>query len=808
MAPRQRRGRHSAAWLAVLLIGCTVVAPLAAQQNGDLDPEKVRRALDRAVDYLKRQQNLNGSWSAFQSWDTTPLVALALLNAGVPASDNTIRKALQYLREREYDKVYLVSLQTMVFCAADPDSDLNRIQRNVKWLVDRQLPHGGWAYPAGNGDNSNSQFALLALWEADRVFERYLDRFPRLESPVPEQTWRKAQDYWKLGKQATPHGIGWGYVLGDSGASGSMTAAGVSSLVITADRLPDDSAQVLGGQAQCCGRSEQADEVQRLIDGGLRWLGNQFSVKTNPQGEPVWYHYYLYGLERVGRLTAQRFLYRDGGGKFDWYREGTAVLVDSQDASGFWRGFGRISLNNDVSTSLALLFLAKGRWPVLMSKLRYGGPQDDRWNHHPRDVLHLTRYIETAWQRNLTYQVIDSREATADDYLQSPVVFVSADESIDYLLQDERYLRLREYVDQGGFLFIERCCWTNQQGSAGAPPNDPVHLKVAQLLKRMFPESDLQPLDLSHPVYHIEGKVGGHYLGNLLGIHHSCRLPVVYCNKDLSCFWDLSRGRTTGPLPQAVREQVNDALQVGRNVLAYATGRELKYKFEIPASSAPRQPQDAVDRARLIIAKLPYPGEWNPAPQALVNLQREISRHLGEPTPPEQRHVQQDAQQAYQDLFDYHMVFLHGRASFQFTPQQREQLRQFVQRGGMVFADAVCSNEAFARSFRREMQEIFGPQGHVLQPIPAGHDLLSERFGGFKLDVVERRETAGAGQGVYRKVPPDLEGIRIDGRYGVIFSRYDLSCALESGGKSHCVGYSRDDAVRIGINVVLYSLFE
>ena len=40
----------------------------------------------------------------------------------------------------------------------------------------------------------------------------------------------------------------------------------------------------------------------------------------------------------------------------------------------------------------------------------------------------------------------------------------------------------------------------------------------------------------------------------------------------------------------------------------------------------------------------------------------------------------------------------------------------------------------------------------------------------------------------------------------MIFSKYDLSCALEKQDSVQCQGYVRDDAARIGLNVILYSL--
>jgi len=40
----------------------------------------------------------------------------------------------------------------------------------------------------------------------------------------------------------------------------------------------------------------------------------------------------------------------------------------------------------------------------------------------------------------------------------------------------------------------------------------------------------------------------------------------------------------------------------------------------------------------------------------------------------------------------------------------------------------------------------------------------------------------------------------------VIFSPYDISCALEQHESFGCRGYTRQDAARIGLNVLVYSL--
>ena len=54
------------------------------------------------------------------------------------------------------------------------------------------------------------------------------------------------------------------------------------------------------------------------------------------------------------------------------------------------------------------------------------------------------------------------------------------------------------------------------------------------------------------------------------------------------------------------------------------------------------------------------------------------------------------------------------------------------------------------------------------------------------------------------QVTPRLEGIEVDGRFIVLFSPYDISCALENHQSLECQGYIRADAARIGVNVILW----
>ena len=339
----------------------------------------------------------------------------------------------------------------MVLCAAEPEKDLLTIRQNVAWLEQMQLTDatsvrdsrkGAWNYSqrVGDGDNSNTQFAMLALNEAERV-----------GVTVDPRVWRLAQEYWLSTQQSDGS---WGYKpSGQNPSTGSMTCAGICSAVIAQGRLSSGTASIQDGVVRCCGESNETGAVER----GLTWLGKNFSVRVNP-GDNNWLLYYLYGLERVGRLTGRRFI-----GGHDWYREGAELLVHEQDEiSGSWRGVGTAESNPLVATSWALLFLSNGSRPVVMAKAKYDDTRE--WDLHAGGVPSLTRHLEKAWLRELTWQTIDLKAAAVGDLLRPRCCFFSGRQALALTRDQQEILRI--YVEQGGFIFAEACDGDGCDGKA------------------------------------------------------------------------------------------------------------------------------------------------------------------------------------------------------------------------------------------------------------------------------------------------------------------------------------------------------
>ncbi|HEX6961907.1 MAG TPA: DUF4159 domain-containing protein [Lacipirellula sp.] len=773
--------------VALLLVATVLLRPeqALAQLQPELSAEQVRTSIRQGIEYLLNEQSARGTWDDMTDYPggVTALTTLALLNAGVEPSHPKIQKSLAYLRALEPNKTYTVALQTMALAEAGQVRDRLLIQKNARWLSRVQITKGdragSWSYPLGEnvgGDNSNSQFAVLALHEAERV-----------GAEVDPKVWKLAADYWK--NCQNPDGS-WGYQPVPMPGSGSMTCAGIGAWIICSGHVGEPAAQATDAGVQCCLPATEDDVLQRA----LVWMGRNFSVRRNPGQAGAgsqWHYYYLYGLERVGRLSARRFI-----GDHDWYREGAEFLIAQQDPfSHHWLGRGHSEDNPHVTTSLALLFLSKGRRPVLMAKVKHGPGED--WNNHPSDVGNLTAFVEKQWNIPLTWQIIEPEAASVEDLLQSPVLFYSGSENPQLAGTEQK---VRDYIDRGGFVFAEACCIDGAEFGMG----------FRAFLDRVFPEGEykLRLAEPSHPIWRIDRLVRPEspYVGRLWVVEYGCRTCVVFSEVDLSCYWELSGRRLDADLPQNALERLEDARTIGLNVLAYATNREPKGKEESFATLNTPELEAFGGRNVIRVVKLEHGGGCNDAPGALANLLRTASQ--GEL----KLAVDNDEfnlRASDPNLKRFHIAFMHGRHDFRFTPEERKNLREFLQNGGTLLADAICASEEFAKAFRREIQLVLPEQR--LQRIPTDHPLLSEVGGKFNIQQVERREPAAAQAGQpmrarTQKGPPELEGIELDGRLAVIFSPLDISCALEQHEALQCRGYTRQDAARIALNVLMYAL--
>ncbi len=431
----------------------------------------------------------------------TALATLALLNAGLSVQDPCVARALDYLRgihdPAKPGATYDSSLLLMALVAARAwHKDRSRIAALAKALEEVQTTRGAergmWSYGhvAMGGDNSNTQFALLGLHDAALAGVH-----------IKRKTWEMALEHFI--RDQNPDG-GWGYVTPTHHSTGSMTCSGIGSLVMCQQMLSFDVAQNADGTPKCCDRQAPSDRTLRR---GVSWLEQHFVADRNPGMQDQWLLYYLYGAERAGRLSAQRFF-----GKHDWYREGVRYLLNLQSPrDGSWMHPSAAERDKVIASSLALLFLSKGLAPVLINKLNYASaverskPDDDtlpNWNLHPNDIRNLTEHISTLprWPKLLTFQEVEMEKVLAaggvGDLLQAPILYLSGTDDPNFTNAEAQLLRA--YIEQGGFILAVNNC-----NGAGFDRG------IRSLASRLFPSADaaLKRLPPDHPIYRAEYKL-------------------------------------------------------------------------------------------------------------------------------------------------------------------------------------------------------------------------------------------------------------------------------------------------------------
>jgi hypothetical protein len=257
--------------------------------------------------------------------------------------------------------------------------------------------------------------------------------------------------------------------------------------------------------------------------------------------------------------------------------------------------------------------------------------------------------------------------------------------------------------------------------------------------------------------------------------------------------------------PDEVKADIAARMQIGQNVVAYATNRVLKEKLDRPNVVLDEKPIDEGSRGVLVIPVLRHGGGSEDAPNSLSNLLRYVRQEVELRAMVEQREVAATSE----NLPEYPILFTHGRRGFRWNAAERKALADYIANGGFLFADAICASPEFAAAFRAEMEAIF--PGQKLERIPVNHPLFSNEFSGFDLSRVTLNDPLMNKEGErldarHTQTAPVLEGLQVNGRYVVIFSPYDLSCALESSTSLECKGYLKADAARIATNIILFAM--
>ncbi len=342
--------------------------------NLPADQQKaVNDAIDRGVKYLKSNFPADGQWpnSGYQQ-GTSALVGLTLLQCDVPATDPIIMKCTNVVRRNcmENRSTYETSLAILFLDKLGQISDKPLIQRMAMRLIAGQAENGGWPYgcellpdlrnaqllslllstrgtPPTLGvsdptrdDNSNTQFAMLALWAARRH-----------DIPVENSLVLAARRFCvSQSKSGT-----WGYHMHDPeekntpamscvGLLGIALGKGAAAELVKIGVKPRDPkapAMMPPGVDDQIGKGLAALDLAKYHFDGRSW-------------PPDLSLYFVWSVERIGVMyNITRIQGRD------WYQWGVGMLLPAQAQNGSWFTRSFLGSSPPIDTCLALLFLKR-----------------------------------------------------------------------------------------------------------------------------------------------------------------------------------------------------------------------------------------------------------------------------------------------------------------------------------------------------------------------------------------------------------------------------------------------------------------
>ena len=732
-------GRRASCVAAALVLWGGLCGVAKAQ---GVTPADLQAQMDRLVGEIRKYQNPDGSWTGAprfkkDQWPVgqTALAVLALASANVPADDPAMMKGLQYLLDNTTDKVYEASLKAMALEMVDRRRYRDQIKAMAELLIRAQCDTGGWSY----GEDA---CCCSVADNSNSQFAVLGLRSAALSGvAIPDSVWEGVWQYFSRGQNEDG---GWGYRVDDKGSYASMTCAGTASLYIAALRL-----HVSRGQ---CGK--YIDD--KRIRAGLGWLADNFSVTENTNFSKYKF-YYLYALERVCVISARRYL-----GRRDWYLEGVTHLV--RDPSGMEASKGDASEPPLIRACFALLFLSKGNAPVLIQKAQWTGS----WNPHRYDAKFLVDYLRDQFDQQLAWQ-ITPLEAPLDHLRASPILYVSG--RGEFRLTETQLARLKQYMEGGGFVLVE--------ANGGDRQFD---RSLRSILRQHFDGAELAPLPKEHPLYTCHFDLAVEDRLPLEAISGPCWISLLYCPGGLSCPWDVARFSDPN-------------FKLGANIVTYVTGLEpLKGRLESQRAPATEQEEPAEMRGAFVVGQLVHGGNWKPHERAWNRILAAAHRHAGLSlfSAPISVDPERDS------LFKVHLLNITGTREFKLSQESVTKLRQYVERGGFIFAEAACGSRQFDESFRALMKEAF--PDHPLEEVPVGHPLLE--LGG-PLGEVSYSRAVREGPGVRA---PLLEQIELEGRAVVVYTSYDLSSAIAGHPCFTCAAVLEPSASVLLVKVILYAL--
>jgi len=411
----------------------------------------------------------------------------------------------------------------------------------------------------------------------------------------------------------------------------------------------------------------------------------------------------------------------------------------------------------------------------------------EQWKSYADDAYKLVTMTNQRLADGMNYEsTTKPLSSPGFDPVDIPLLYMPGD--YDFALSDAEVNNLRKFILDGGTVLFN-----------AARGRDEFTRAVAREMRKVFPTKPFMKLPPDHPIYNTRYRVNQVMaLANgvqtsqppeVYSIDIGTRAAVILVPLGLSASW------CGVPYQEGGKHVVGESAQrLGVNIVAYVLGNTEYGRFlgqEFPIFTGHTREGDVF---RFALAR--YRGSWDIYPALQNSLLQGLAVKTG---------IGVDYSPIVVDLADprigeFPLIFMTGHYDFELSDQEIANLRDYLNRGGMLLASAATGLKPFTTAFKRELARVF--PDNTMVKLPPTHQVFSH--GWIRIDQVEYTPPA------LRDDPllayPEFQGLFIDGRIAVLFTHYDLMTGVNREPNSYSKGLTPDDALNTVVDIITYSL--
>jgi hypothetical protein len=424
--------------------------------------------------------------------------------------------------------------------------------------------------------------------------------------------------------------------------------------------------------------------------------------------------------------------------------------------------------------------------PTMFTKLtsQYG---ELDWNARPNDLNNLLKSLKGMADVDYDFEAKSFSEIDEDPD-QNPILYRSG--HYHWSLNAQEKAKLRAYLLRGGTIIL----------NAGMG-SKPFYDSAIRVLNEVFPEAPVRRLSPDHPIFHsyytldkvnYRPGVRSVYKGNepwLDGVTIDCRTVAIISRFGMEVGWD--------PLDDdnILAYDQESAQKLGMNIVSYASAMR-NWTLENMKKTKFEDAKQVSEAASMSIAQVVYNGEWKTRHVGLSVLLSQYNQKTGVPV----KFATKELKLTDPKIFDSPILYMTGHETFTLSPDEIAALRKYLQGGGLLFAEACCGRKAFDASFRALMAQVL--PGTQFMMLRQGHPLYR-----MPNDISSMKVTPACAKsfGNAPAIAPQILTIELDGNPAVIYSPIGMCGAWELSPNKYSNSYLSDDALRLGVNILMFA---